>query len=233
MILLFQVSTRWIVAINTSFVAYDFSMSKAPRVTELLHLFALSLWFGCLATTSAAAAVLFSTLKELDPVAPGFMKYPQDHWVIIGGSVGARLFGICDTVQLFCAGIALATFGVTLARTKKVPDVKPWGLVARAIMISIAMGLVSYQLFILAPRMNAELVQFWSAAQAGEFEVAQSHRALFDQDHPIASTVMGVTAVTVLIAWFFGAFALSSTGDRTAAETPRNLQEPELLGKAR
>jgi len=183
--------------------------------------------------TSAAAAVLFSTLKELDPVAPGFMKYPQDHWVIIGGSVGARLFGVCDTVQLFCAGIALATFGITLARTQKIPGVKPWGLLARSVIMSIAMGLVSYQLFILAPRMNAELVQFWSAAQAGDFEIAQSHRAMFDKDHPIASTVMGVTAVTVLIAWFFGAFALSSTGRSESIAPQKQLQDPELLGKAR
>lgn len=196
-------------------------------------MFALSLWFGCLATTSAAAAILFSTLKQLDPVAPEFMKYPQDHWVIIGGSIGARLFGICDTVQLFCAAIALGTFGITLARTPRVPEVRPWGLFARAIVMSIAMGLVSYQLFILAPRMNAELVQFWSAARAGEFDIAQSHRALFDKDHPTASTVMGMTAITVLVAWFFGAFALSSTGDRSATPALKALEEPALLGKAR
>ncbi len=216
-------------------------MAKTLRIGEVVHLFSLSVWFGCLVATGVAAGILFPTIRDLAPTSAAFAQYPDDHWLIIAGHVGAKLFAFSDFIQLVCAALALLTFGLALAKLRKQPGVRPWSMLARAVIMTVAIGLVSYELFILAPRMQLSLHSFWEAAKAGNTAEANRFREAFDQDHPIASSVMGATTVTVLIGWFFSAFNLAGMGAPSGCggncackrKSDAKLEEPALISGTR
>ncbi|MFZ4575923.1 MAG: hypothetical protein ACOYN0_16140 [Phycisphaerales bacterium] len=211
-------------------------MAKPFRIGELVHLFSLSVWFGCLAMTGAAAGILFPTVRDLNPTSPLYAGYPGDHWLIIAGHVGAKLFAVCDGVQLVCATLALLTLGLSLAALKRNPGSRPWPMLVRSLVLSVAVGLVAYELFILAPRMQSSMQMFWDNAAAGDVAKADKYRELFDQDHPTASSVMGATTVFVLVAWFFSAFSLAGIGEPgcggncACRKRAGALDEPALSG---
>lgn len=187
------------------------AMAKTRRLSELLHLFALSIWFGTVLMTGLTAGVLFPTIRSLEPTTPLFAGYPEDHWVIIAGHVAARLFMVCDAIQMGCGAIALLTFGIVLSKLRKGAS-RPIAALVRSIVLTVAFLLLSFQIFVLGPRMQVSLRGFWDNAQAAKVEDAERYRAAFDKDHPIASSVLGATAVAVMAAWFCGAFGLATSG---------------------
>ncbi|MGQ0628913.1 MAG: hypothetical protein ACT4PL_12535 [Phycisphaerales bacterium] len=64
-----------------------------------LHTFALGLWFGSLIMSGVAAAVLFPTLKRLDPTLGAYPKYTGSHWLLAAGHVAEIVFYISDIIS--------------------------------------------------------------------------------------------------------------------------------------
>jgi hypothetical protein len=118
---------------------------------------------------------------------------------------------VCDAIQLGCGTIALLTFGVMLSKLRKGAS-RPVAALVRAIVLTVAFLLLSFQIFVLGPRMQVAIRGFWDNAQAAKVDEAERFRAEFDKDHPIASSVLGATAVAVMAGWFCGALALASSG---------------------
>jgi len=175
------------------------------RLLPAIHTWALGLWFGSLVMTGIAAAVLFPTLKQLDPTLGAYPLYTGEHWMLAAGRVAERLFFASDIIGFGCAGVAI----FSLAIGGFLGD-RPWRQVLGALRITLIAAIVlvlSYQLMVLGPRMNTNLRTYWMAAatggEAGNAAAATAATA-FRADHPTAQTVLGVltalVGVTLLLA---------------------------------
>lgn len=200
------------------------------KLADALHTAALGVWLGVVLMSAAAAAVIFPTVKALDPSLPGFAAYTGDHWMIAAGRVADRTFAVSDAAQFVCALLA----GLGLVVRRPIGDAA-WRTARSALRITFLSGAITalaYQLFVLAPRINANLQAHWTAAAAGDNATAQTQRAAFTADHPTASATLAVIATLVAVCLGLAAWPGSGPGyvggsAPTAASGPR-LEEPAL-----
>lgn len=195
-------------------------MKRLPAIAETIHNASLGVWLGALAMTGAVAAVVFPTMKSLDPSLPAYGAYDGPHWSLAAGAVMARVFTIADIVALVAASLALLSFALRAAGGFSSGRLV---LALRTVSLLTAIGLLSWWLFMLAPEMDGHLKQHWIAAEAGRNEVAEAHRAAFAEAHPVASSIFKVESVAVAIALLSGLWAgmrqSSATGIRELRPT--------------
>ncbi|MFM9996691.1 MAG: hypothetical protein ACKVU4_12940 [Phycisphaerales bacterium] len=196
-------------------------MNRGRRVCESIHLVTLGLWLGVLVMTGVAAAVLFPTIKALDPRLPEYAAFTGEHWSLAAGRVAATLFFVCDAVQFAGALIAGVTLGLSILL---------FGLPARSLatacragLIVIIVGVLSYQFIMLAPDMNRNLAAYWTAAKGGDNSAAATFKAAFDAKHPLARNLLAVDALLVVASFVLAAW--SATG--LAREQPEAAGGPE------
>jgi hypothetical protein len=183
---------------------------------ETVHLAALGVWVGAVGMTAAVAAIIFPQMNELDPDLPGFASYPSEHGVIAAGWVMARVFMILDWVQLAAAGLAFLTLLVRVVVRGAAP--MRWTAARLALTVASA-GLLLWYLLAVAQPMNADLVGFWQAAQAGDVERADALRASFDERHPTASRALGSLMLAALATLIVGGLAATRPADRPAVRS--------------
>lgn len=185
-------------------------MRPLARIAETTNLVALALWLSVLLGAGASAALLFPTMKGLEPTLASFEAYPHDHWKIAGGLVASRLFLLGDIVQLACVCLTLLALIVS-ALTGGLPASRG-SLALRLLFLCGAWLLASYQIMVLGPRMQTNLNAFYTAAKEGQVEEARAFQAAFDTEHPTSTRVLGGTLLGV-----FGGLAVSAwslTGGR-------------------
>ncbi|MEM7756073.1 MAG: DUF4149 domain-containing protein [Planctomycetota bacterium] len=206
------------------------------RVFETIHLTALGLWLGAVIATGVFAAIVFGATRELDPTVPAFSVYEGSHADLIAGFVQNRVFAAVDVIQFVCGFLALASL-IGLLTLGKLP-LNRWSSGLRIVGVAGAMGLLSFYLLVLTPRMTENVQLYWSAAQAGEAENAARYKAAFDADHPAASNALKGVAASLALAMISGTLsAVSGTSGATTMTqarrpTPKQakptLEEPEL-----
>ncbi|MEM0983262.1 MAG: hypothetical protein AAGI17_04860 [Planctomycetota bacterium] len=185
---------------------------KARKVLEAIHVTAAGIWVGVLVLAGASAAILFPKMKELAPRLPDFEAYrPEAHWRLAAGITQNEIFKVADIAQFALATACLATLIAMLVFGGL--DTKKWSTGVRITLLTIAMSLLSYNLFFLAPRMQANATTYWEAARTGEVETADAAYAAFDADHPTASRVLGGTAIAVLGVTIAGAWSATVAGE--------------------
>lgn len=208
-------------------------MTRGRRICETIHLVTLGLWLGVLVMTGVAAAVLFPTIKALDPRLPEYAAFTGAHWSLAAGKVAATLFFVCDAVQFAGALIAGVTLGLSTLL---------FGLPARNLatacrsgFIVVIVGVLSYQFIILAPEMNRNLAAYWAAARSGDNAAAAGFKAAFDAKHPLARNLLAADAVLVLASLVLGAWSASGAArERTAATGApegERIEEPLLASR--
>lgn len=164
-----------------------------------LHVAALGLWAGCLAFAGVSAAVLFPTMKKLQPALPGFASYDGDHWMIAAGQAANRVFGVLGPVEWVLASIAVLTLVIpAMVRTMRGRLGMGWAV--RAVLVLAAAGLLAFGSLVVQRRMNANSAVYWEAASAGQNERAGAAKASFQRDHPLASGLMQARLVCLLLA---------------------------------
>ncbi|MEM7623121.1 MAG: DUF4149 domain-containing protein [Planctomycetota bacterium] len=203
---------------------------------ESVHLLALGVWLGSLVMAGATAAIVFPTAREdLAPMLPRFEAYDGSHADITAGMIQNKVFLAADAAQFVCGTLALAS-ALGLLVLCKLP-VRRWSSAVRLCGLGISLGLASYNLMVLGPRMQTELRAFWAAAEAGENALADQHKQAFGEDHPVASNVLGGTAAAVAFtligaAWSAASSASTASGGRPGNPAPRGrgtpLPEPTL-----
>jgi hypothetical protein len=188
-------------------------MSNRTPWLDALHLTALSIWLGGLLSAGLSASLIFPQMKSLRPHLPDYASYTGEHWKIAGGVVANRIFLIVDWVQLGCGLVAIVTLGLSLmAASRGTAGRRPPLAGARILLLSVACGLLCYQLFILAPRMAIHINDFWTAAKAGQQAVADAAQAAFDADHPTSRTLLTSIAASVLLMIVASAIGISRGG---------------------
>lgn len=200
---------------------------------ETIHHLALAVWLGVIVAAGAFAAIVFPTMKALDPALPGFAAYAGPHWRIAGGKLGQQIFLLTDIVQFACAVVTVATLlclFVTLGASPQRRRPAAW---VRALGLSLAFASAAGQILIVGPQMNSALKSFWAAAGAGNADLAALHQGAFDQLHPIASWLLTGSAVGLVAALVAGIWSIARpwtgiTSSGEPSEAPR-YPEPALL----
>ncbi len=209
-------------------------MTTGRRVCETIHLAVLGLWLGSLIMTGLAAAVLFPTMRSVEPHLPKFAAYSGDHWSLLAGRIASTLFFICDSIQFAAVLIAGGTFGLAILLYGL--PVRRLSTAFRGGLLALVIGVLSYQFLVLAPRMNRKLAAYWHAAETGDNEAAASLKAAFDAEHPLARNLLMTDTLLVLALLVIGLWAVTG-GDREvqtmASPAEPRLEEPLLARSLR
>ncbi len=216
------------------------SLRTFRHALHAVHLTALGLWCGSLLMTGAAAAVTFPMLKKLAPTLPGYSGYTGDHWMLAAGHVVDRVFAISDVVQFVCAMLATASMLIAAVFGGLAWRRPGGGVMARAVILAAALMVLGYHLLVLTPRMGVNLKQYWALAAAGQTAEAETFRAAFSADHPMAQRVMASLALLSFAGLVLGALAgadggraVEATSAGCAASRSTNstsqLEPPALL----
>ena len=152
---------------------------------------AAAAWLMELLMSGAMAAVIFPTMKSLNPVIPGFEKMPQDHWALAAGSVMRIIFLIGDCLQCVLAAVSCVA-AVMVIRGYQLRGVR-----AALLGVPLVVGVVAAVLSAvwLSPRMRSEMDDAIAAARAGKAEEAQAARARFTAMHPTSEALLGTATV--------------------------------------
>lgn len=200
-------------------------MPRIARIAETLHLLVVGLWLGSLLMGAVVAAVIFPTMRELDPSFSIFSAFTGNHADLGAGFIQARVFYAVDLVQFvgaFVGGITLA-LSIALRRVWS----RPTSLV-RSVVFVCAVLMFSYQFFVLAPRMDENAKAYWQAAEAGDTEAAIKARDVFSADHPVATQTFGFIGFFVFGSFIVGVWSLLPAGTtKPSMETPES-SEPKV-----
>jgi len=189
-------------------------MSRIVRIAETIHLLTVGLWLGALVMGGVVAAIIFPTMRELDPTLALFESYDGAHADLGAGYIQARVFFAVDMLQFvgaFVGGIALAIsiFLRHALRTR--------AAFVRSLLFAAAVLAFAYQFFVLTPRMDRNAQDYWRAAQAGEIEAAERSRDAFSADHPTATRVFGLIGVLVLGSFVASAWTVTQGSTTTVS----------------
>jgi len=196
-------------------------IEPTPRASAL-HFASLGVWLGALGMAGVTAAVLFPTMRELDPTLPAFASYTEPQWAIAAGHAAARVFAISEVVQWVTGGLALGSLIFALWRRARAGfRVGPAGGI-RVALVVVAVTLTCYQALVLGPRMDRNMHAYWNAARAGEVAAALEHKRAFDADHPRASRAMSQTFAAIALALALGCWSAGcvSCAAKLRKETP-------------
>lgn len=156
--------------------------------------------------TAVAAAILFPTVRDLDPSLPAYAAYTEPHWLIAAGHVGNKMFLASDVIQYACAAGAVVclVFGLFLGSFRGARRFT----ILRLFPLCVAMLILVYQAALFRPAMNSDLAEYWQAAEQGDISTAQAARGRFDDAHKPAQRLLGATTICVFVAFLAGAAAI-------------------------
>ncbi|MEO1585061.1 MAG: hypothetical protein AAFR96_10900 [Planctomycetota bacterium] len=209
-------------------------MPPLRRCLEIVHAAAAALWFGVAVATAAAAAIIFPTVRDLDPTLATYPDYTGEHWRLAAGHIAAKLFAFGDVVGFIC--LMLAGFSLTIiAATRHAWASAPKVTFARLASLGTAVLAAGYNLFILGPRMNGNLQDYWAAAAAGNNAEALTAQQAFMADHAPASNTLAAIAIAALALVVTSALALTASPAKATKPAPAKptspLETPELATK--
>jgi hypothetical protein len=184
------------------------------RSAQTLHLLALAIWMGSVAMSGLFAAIIFPTMRTLDPTLAQYPLYTGDHSMLAAGRIASKVFLSVDTIQFVCSAIAMGGFIVMLLTGYSLNTLSR---VARSFLISCALAMLSYHLLILMPGMYEDLRAYWEAAALGNTALADTHKDAFAAMHSSSSRSIGLTTLFVLLAFVFGVW----TAENPPATEPK------------
>lgn len=171
------------------------------RPTATILLLALVAWAAAIAAAGAAAMGGFATLPKLGISVSGAEAFFSGDTAEMGryaaGRMLAPVFMLSDWVQIGASSLCVACT-VRLARLHGMHG-SAWARRTLVACVAIAASIMAYRAWT-APGMNADLLAYWQAVEAGDRDAAGSARATFDAAHRTADTLLRVTLLVVLAA---------------------------------
>jgi len=166
------------------------------RFFEVVHIVALSAWFGTVGMSGIVAATVFPIVGRMKPTLGAYPEYAGDHALLAGGLIAGQVFFLVDMVQFICGAIALASFVTMVVAGYSINTVLR---AVRSVVLLCTMGLLSYHLFMLMPGMTEDLRNYWDFAAAGNTEQADVHKNGFMMMHETASNSLKALMATTLL----------------------------------
>lgn len=153
------------------------------RVTfEVIHIVSLSLLIGVVVMSGIFAAVLFPTMKRMDPVLPEFATYTGEHWRVAAGRIASLIFLISSWMQggLLAASLAALLPSSLRARHSRV----------RLAVIAVTTLLLLVVIGTIFLPLQHMLHEYWNFAKQGDMERASMIQKRFDALHKFATPSM-------------------------------------------
>lgn len=174
------------------------------RLWSLMLAWSLGAWALVIVMSGGMAAVIFPTMKQLDPVLPEFVSTPGDHWSLAAGLVMRKVFFISDIAQLIFAMVAVVSLTIVL----KASEI---GIFARRLLsLSLAVSCIAMltSAFWLSPALRRDMDAALIAGRAGNSIAMKASRTQFAEKHKFATTLMVTTLGGVVLASLTAAAAL-------------------------
>ncbi len=166
------------------------------RLWSLMLAWSLGAWALVIVMSGAMAAVIFPTMKQLDPVLPEFVSTPGDHWSLAAGLVMRKVFFISDIAQLVLAMISVVSLTIVL----KASELSTLG--RRVLSGSLAISCIAMlaSAFWLSPALRRDMDAALIAGRAGNAAAMKTARTQFGEKHKTATTLMVTTLGGVALA---------------------------------
>ena len=193
------------------------------KIVNAVYWLAMLIWISTLISAAIAAMNVFPALRALPLELPQYADYPSaELWRIAAGRIMDGVFFIIDLLQFIAIPLVVLTLVAQLA-IFRLPLKRPANLI-RTACIAAASLIFAYHATMLAPIMNRELRAYWAAAEAGQVEQAEAHRAAFNADHPRADAILRINLILLVIA------TISSAAAFTLLPGSNRLEAPQLAG---
>jgi hypothetical protein len=197
-------------------------MQAALKLCHVVYWLALIIWTSALVSAAVAAMNVFSTLPDMAIELERYRSFPiEEHGRLAAGHVMDGVFFLVDVMQFVAVPLVLLALLAQLF-VFRMRWTRPANVI-RALCLIVAAAAFAFHAGVLAPRMNRNLREFWSAAEAGEIQTAREHRALFHADHQLADPILRLNLVLLLVA----------VGASAAAMTPASPQPSHQLEQPR
>ena len=159
------------------------------RLWSLVLAWSLGAWATVILMSGAMAAVIFPTMKQLDPVLPAFASTPGDHWSLAAGLVMRKIFFISDIVQLVLATACLVSTAVVL-KGLQLP-----ALARRSLWIPLTVACIAMlaAAFWLSPALRRDMDEALVAGRNGNASAMHAARTRFSDKHKTATGLMVTT----------------------------------------
>ncbi len=198
-------------------------MHTALKLCNIAYWMALTMWVSALSAAAIAAGNVFGTMPRLGVTLERYKAVPPDeHWRLAAGKIMEGVFFTVDLFQFVAAPLTLVTLLLQLTLFR-MPARTPSNWIRTACLV-LAMLLFGYHVTAIGPRMNRELHEYWRSAEAGDLLAAESHRAAFNADHPIAMRLLQANLILVMIGIGASAVALGPVRPREHFHIPSLLR---------
>lgn len=188
--------------------------TTVQRFFEVIHVVALSAWFGTVGMSGIVAATVFPVVGRMRPTLGAYPEYSGDHALLAGGLIAGKVFLIVDTVQFVCAAVALASYVTMIVAGYSINSLSR---VLRSVVLLCTMGLLSYHLFMLMPGMTEDLRNYWDFAAAGGNEQAEAYKNAFFENHETAANSLKALMASTLLCLVLSVW--TSVGIRADVQT--------------
>src|SRR5579871_6599423 len=127
-------------------------MTAVYEFIQIAYWLALSTWFGGLLFLALGWLVIYSTVKEANPVLPDVLSVNLEgqHGSLLAGTIVANLIARFTRVQLICAAVLLVTMAVQFIQHWQ--DVA--GALPRLILFVVAVSTLIYDWRVIAPKIQ-------------------------------------------------------------------------------
>jgi len=155
---------------------------KKHVIFEEIHTVALSLLIGVVVMSGIFAAVLFPTMKRMDPLLPEFSTYTGEHWRVAAGRIASLVFLISSWIQgsLFACSLAALFLAPLAARVSRM---RLATVAVTAMLLLVVIGVIFLPL-------QQMLHVYWDFAKQGDIERAATTQIRFDALHKFATPSM-------------------------------------------
>ena len=171
------------------------------RPTATLLLLALAAWLAAVAATGTAAMAAFGALPRLGISVAGTEALFGGDTAEMGRYAAGRMMGPVfmtgDWIQFTTSALAVGCT-VRLVRLGGFRGPR-WARGLLCAAVGSAAALLAWRAWS-APAMNADLLAYWHAVEAGEREAASAAKGAFDAAHRVADTLFRVQGATVAAA---------------------------------
>lgn len=178
-------------------------MDRVSKLLSTVLVVGSGVAFGVVAMTGVVAAVVFPTVRDLDPTLPGYAGYGGTHWSLAAGVVAERVFRIGFVLTGVALGAALLAVVGLSVRRRPLP-------IFRIGLCIVTVGLFLTHVAWLQPRMDDAATNYREAAGAGDDPTAIEAKSRFDALHPTASRLIGATALASLALFAVSAWQASA-----------------------
>ena len=177
-------------------------MSALYQFIQIAYWLALSTWFGSVLFIAVTWPVIFSTVRDANPVLPTVLSVNLEgqHGSLLAGTIIANVISRLTRYQFICAGALLITIAIQLHDRWQ-----DWSSgMPRLILYIAAVGLLVYDWRFIEPKIQEQRKQYLD--HADEPELANAARQEFDRYHR-----QSVLLMLLLLAALLGIIVFSTT----------------------